>query len=99
VTASKSLIQPSKNPEVETIRDKRTAFWDEWRGAVTSRFQTGATANSRAPYGAFKRKPALDLIRGGDQFASRKRAKSGIQSPVFDSIETEGALRIQLRPP
>jgi hypothetical protein len=45
MTAPKSLIQPSDNLEVETIRDKRTAFWDEWRGAVTSRFQTGATAH------------------------------------------------------
>jgi hypothetical protein len=34
MTAPKNLIQPSENPEVETIRDKRTAFWDEWRGAV-----------------------------------------------------------------
>jgi hypothetical protein len=44
MTAPKSLIQPSENIDVEAIRDKRTAFWDELRGAVTSRFQNGAAA-------------------------------------------------------
>ena len=38
-----------------------------------------------------KRKPAPDLIRGGNRFASRKPVKSGIWSPLFDSIETEKA--------
>jgi hypothetical protein len=38
----------------------------------------------------FKRKPAPDLIRGGDRFASRKRVKSRIKNLArrFDSIET-----------
>jgi len=31
-----------------------------------------------------KRKPALDLIRGGNRFALRKR----VNQPRFDSIET-----------
>src|ERR1700730_6067293 len=43
VMPANSLIQPSENLEVETIRDKRTAFRDELRRAVTSRFQYGAT--------------------------------------------------------
>src|ERR1700731_2294624 len=30
----------------------------------------------------FKRKPAPDLIRGGNRFAPRKRVKSRIQSPA-----------------
>ena len=36
----------------------------------------------RAGQSVFQRKPALDLIRGGDRFASRKCVKSKIQSPV-----------------
>src|SRR6266487_6712230 len=33
-------------------------------------------------WSVFKRKPAPDLIRGGDRFASRKRVRSRIQGPV-----------------
>lgn len=51
MTTPKSLIQPSETLEVEVTGDKRFGFWDEWRGAVTSRFRTGATASSLAPYG------------------------------------------------
>src|SRR6267378_8167934 len=40
----------------------------------------------------FQRKPAPDLIRGGDRLGSRKRVKSRIWSSRFDSIETETAL-------
>jgi hypothetical protein len=50
-TAPKSLIQPGEHLEVEASRDKRFARWDQWHGAVTSRFQGGPTAHSLAPYG------------------------------------------------
>jgi hypothetical protein len=33
-------------------------------------------------WSVFQRKPAPDLIRGGSRFASRKRVKTKIQSPV-----------------
>jgi hypothetical protein len=51
MTAPKSLIQTGEDLAVEASRGKRSAFWDELRGAVTSRFQGGPTANSLAPYG------------------------------------------------
>ena len=51
MTAPKSLIQTGEDLAVEMSRGKRFAFWDELRGAVTSRFQSGPTANSLAPYG------------------------------------------------
>jgi RimJ/RimL family protein N-acetyltransferase len=42
----------------------------------------------------FKRKPALDLIRGGNRFASRKRVNSRIQSAVsIPSKQGSGRLR------
>src|SRR5450631_1140881 len=41
----------------------------------------------------FKRKPAPDLIRGGDRFASRKRVKSTIQSPVSIRSKRKGLWR------
>jgi hypothetical protein len=50
MTAPKSLIQPAENLDVEPIRDSRSAFWDELRGAVTSRFGNGPKASSFAPY-------------------------------------------------
>lgn len=51
MTAPKSLIQTGEDLGVEVSRGKRFAFWDELRGAVTSRFPDGPTANSFAPYG------------------------------------------------
>jgi hypothetical protein len=51
MTAPKSLIQTGEDLDVEVSRDERFAFRDELRGAVTSRFQSGPTANSLAPYG------------------------------------------------
>ena len=51
MTAPNSLIQPPENLEVEVTGDKRSDFWDKWRGAVTSRFQSGASTGSLAPYG------------------------------------------------
>jgi LytTr DNA-binding domain len=51
MTAPNNLIQPAENLEVETIGDKRSAFWDELRGAVRSRIQSGTNADSFAPYG------------------------------------------------
>jgi hypothetical protein len=63
MTAPKNLIQPSENLEVEAIWDKRTAFWDELRGAVTSRFQTGATANSNGCGERKRRRPSDGYAR------------------------------------
>src|SRR5450631_1566072 len=40
----------------------------------------------------FKRKPAPDLIRGGDRFASRKRVKLENLEPRFDFTATQKAL-------
>ncbi|HEX3862158.1 MAG TPA: LytTR family DNA-binding domain-containing protein, partial [Stellaceae bacterium] len=51
MSAPNNLIQSAENLEVEVGRDKRLALWDQLRGAVTKRFQTGPTAYSLAPYG------------------------------------------------
>jgi hypothetical protein len=51
MTSPNNLIQPAEDLEVEAIGDKRSAFWDELLGAVTSRIQGGTTADSFAPYG------------------------------------------------
>lgn len=51
MTAPKTLIQTGESVEVERSRGKRFVFWDELRGAVTSRFGNGVTAGSHAPYG------------------------------------------------
>ena len=51
MTAPKSLIRTGEDLDVEVSRGKRFAFWDELRGAVTSRSPGGPTAYSLAPYG------------------------------------------------
>ena len=51
MTAPKSLIEPSDHLGVDTARDQRSPFWDELRGAVTSRISNGTGTASLAPYG------------------------------------------------
>jgi hypothetical protein len=49
--APKSLIEASDHLDVDTARDKRSLFWDELRGAVTSHISNGTGTASLAPYG------------------------------------------------
>src|ERR1700726_2770626 len=51
-------------------------------GRGSSSFCRSGSRTRRDQLERFKRKPAPDLIRGGNRFAPRKRVKSRIQSPA-----------------
>jgi hypothetical protein len=48
MSATKSLIQPAENSEVEVAGDERPGFRDEIIGAVTGRVGNGTSASSTA---------------------------------------------------
>ena len=91
--APKSLIEASDHLDVDTARDKRSLFWDELRGAVTSHISNGTGTASLAPYGwlalLILTNAVVGTLSGAHDAAQHGNPYSLIRPAYF---ETTGAL-------